>query len=76
MPYTRSSKRHTVFPNGFSEEEIDSSHSAEDEMNKIKRNLALKLQINEKSSSSEESEIEETKQLGPPTKEKKMHWKK
>jgi hypothetical protein len=45
-------------------------------MNKIKRNLALKLQINEKSSSSEESEIEETKQLGPPTKEKKMHWKK
>jgi hypothetical protein len=76
MPNTRSSKRHTIIPNGLSEEGVDSSES-EDEMGKIRRALVKDLTINENSSSSEEDDVEETKQEGPPSKKKKkIHWKK
>jgi hypothetical protein len=54
MPTTRSSKRYTIIPNGLSEEEVDSSES-EDEST-----------INEQSSSSEENDVEEIVQKGPP----------
>ncbi len=61
MPTTRSSKRQSIVPNGLSEEEVDSSNS-EDEINKVRHVLPKNLLINKESSSTEEDDIEETKQ--------------
>ncbi|CAF1588696.1 unnamed protein product [Didymodactylos carnosus] len=76
MPTTRSSKRHTVIPNGLSEEEVDSSES-EDEISTIKRTSLHESTMSEQSSSSEESDVEEVVQKAPPSKKKKtLNWKK
>ena len=76
MPNTRSSKRHTVVPNGLSEEEGYSSES-DDEMSKVRHALSQDLTISESSSSSEEDDVEEIKQASPPSKKtKKIDWKK
>ena len=65
MPTTRSSKRYTVIPNGLSEEEVNSSDS-EDEISTIKRISLHASTTNEQSSLSEESDVEEVVQKGPP----------
>lgn len=77
MPKKRNSKRHTLTPNGLSEEEIDLSES-EDEILKVKGATLPSLLIDETSSSSEEIDAEEvTRATSTISKrEKNVSWRK
>ncbi|CAF3008158.1 unnamed protein product [Rotaria sp. Silwood2] len=69
------SKNRIVIPNGMSED-VDTSES-EDEMNKIQNILKKQLTINDNSSSSETSDLEEKPQdtfKSKSKKKKRIHW--
>ena len=71
------SKKATPVPNGFSEEEVDTSKS-EDEVNKVAHNLRNELAIDSELSSDKAANNEANTQLNNEKSKKKkmMDWKK
>ncbi|CAF2142468.1 unnamed protein product [Rotaria magnacalcarata] len=65
------SKKATAVPNGFSEEEVDSSES-EDEVSKVSHNLRNELTINNELSSDEATNNEENIQLNNQKRKKRF----